>query len=115
MMSAPRYTPAGESIEPFVPYHSEDEPPVFCWEGCHGFLVGPPGKRLCVCPQPGSVSPAFAALRDVLAERYRRRWFRILMPLLDNADEYEARGVWDGLWPAAQERAARRLTERGLR
>jgi hypothetical protein len=37
---------------PFVPYHSEDEDPVFCWQGCHGYLVGPPGTRLCSCPQP---------------------------------------------------------------
>jgi hypothetical protein len=36
----------------FVPYHSEDEDPVFCWQGCHGYLVGPPGTRLCSCPQP---------------------------------------------------------------
>ena len=36
---------------PFVPYHSEDEEPELCWQ-CHGYLVGPPGTRLCRCPQP---------------------------------------------------------------
>jgi hypothetical protein len=102
----------------FVPYHSEDEPLVLCWD-CHGYLVGPPGRRLCHCQEPGAVSPAEAekfraleALRDALAETYRRRWFRVLMPLLGAEDE--ARAAWDGLWIAARPRAARRLAERGL-
>jgi hypothetical protein len=106
---------AGE-YGPFVPYHAEDEPPVLCWD-CHGYLVGPPGRRLCHCPQPGAVSPAEAerrrtleALRDALAETYRRRWFRVLMPLLDGAED-EARAAWNGLWTAARSRAARRLAE----
>jgi hypothetical protein len=104
---------------PFVPYHSEDEPPVLCWD-CHGYLVGPPGRRLCHCQEPGAVSlveaekfRALKALRDALAETYRRRWFRVLMPLLDAEDE--ARAAWDGLWIAARGRAARRLAERSLR
>lgn len=58
---------------------------------------------------------AVEALRDALAENYRRRWFRVLMPLLDGASEDEARAAWDGLWTAARSRAARRLSERGLR
>ena len=110
---------AAEEFGPFVPYHAEDEPPVLCWD-CHGYIVGPPGRRLCHCHEPGAVSPADAekrraleALRDVLAETYRRRWFRVLMPLL--VDEGEARAAWDGLWTAARLRAARRLAERGLR
>jgi hypothetical protein len=104
---------------PFVPYHAEDEPPVLCWD-CHGYLVAPPGRRLCHCQEPGAVSPAegekfraLEALRDALAEAYRRRWFRVLMPLLDVEDE--ARAAWDGLWSSARSRAARRLAERSLR
>jgi len=104
---------------PFVPYYAEDEPPVLCWE-CHGYIVGPPGRRLCHCHEPGIVSPAEAekyralkALRDALAEAYRRRWFLVLMPLLDAEDE--ARAAWESLWCAARKRAARRLAERGLR
>jgi len=84
-----------------------------CWD-CHGWLIGPPETRLCHCQKPASVSREFGVLRDAFAESYRRRWFRILMPLLDSADEDEARAVWDGLWTAARERAARRLAERGL-
>jgi hypothetical protein len=104
---------------PFVPYHAEDEPPVLCWD-CHGYLVGPPGRRLCHCQESGAVSSADAdkrraldALRDALAETYRRRWFRVLMPLLD--DKGEARVAWDALWSAARLRAARRLAEGDLR
>jgi hypothetical protein len=110
---------AAEEGDPFVPYHSEEEHPVLCWT-CHGFLVGPPGRRLCHCRELGTVSPAEAeklrsleALRDALAEAYRRRWFRVLIPLLDAEDE--ARAAWDGLWSAALSRAARRLAEGGLR
>jgi hypothetical protein len=87
-----------------------------CWT-CHGYIVGPPGRRLCLCQEEGAISPADAerrrtleALRDALAEAYRRRWFRVLMPLLD--DEDGARAAWDGLWNAARSRAARRLAER---
>jgi hypothetical protein len=101
---------------PFVPHHIEDEggPFEICWQ-CHGWIIGPPGRRLCVCPQPGSVSSAFAALRDALAQSYRQRWFKVLRPVLDDADKDEARAVWEALLPAACERAARRLAERGLR
>lgn len=56
---------------------------------------------------------ALEAQRDALAETYRRRWFRVLMPLLDEEDE--ARAAWDGLWISARSRAARRLAEGGLR
>jgi hypothetical protein len=111
---------AAEGRGPWVPYHAEDETPVLCWD-CHGFLVGPPGRRLCHCQGSGTVPPAEAekfhaleALRDAMAETYRRRWFRVLMPLLDSADEDEARAAWDGLWTAARSRAARRLAESGL-
>jgi hypothetical protein len=104
----------------FVPYHAEDGF-VLCW-GCHGYLVGPPGRRLCHCQEPGPVSPAEAeklrtlkALRDARAAGYRRRWFKALLPHMRGADKDEARAVWDGLWPAARLRAARRLAERGLR
>src|SRR5829696_7147256 len=82
----------------FIPYHSEAEPPLVCWEGCHGYLIGPPGTRLCVCPQPRAVSPAFAALRDALAATHRTRLFKLLRPMLDGATEDEARAAWDGLW-----------------
>jgi hypothetical protein len=111
---------AGEEYGPFVAYHSEDEPPVMCWE-CHGYLVGPPGRRLCHCQQPDAVSPAEAdrlrsleALRDALAATHRKRLFKVLCPMLDGATEDEARAAWDGLWCAARLRAARRLAERGL-
>jgi hypothetical protein len=101
---------------PFVPHHIEDEDGPFeiCWQ-CHGWIIGPPGRRLCVCPQPGSVSSAFAALRDALAQSYRQRWFKVLRPVLDDVDKDEARAVWEALLPAARARAARRLAERGLR
>jgi len=109
-----------EADGPFVPYHNEDEPPVLCWT-CHGFVVGPPGRRLCRCQEPGPVSSAEAhrlrgleALRDGLAEAYRIRLFKVLRPLLDGVTEDEARAAWDGLWTAARKRAARRLAERGL-
>jgi hypothetical protein len=61
------------------------------------------------------LSFALAALRDALAETYRRRWFKVLRPLLDGATEDEARAAWTSLWPAVRERAARKLAERGLR
>jgi hypothetical protein len=111
---------AAEERGPLVPYHSEDEPPVLCW-GCHGYLVGLPGRRLCHCRQPGVVSPAeedrlrsLEALRDALAATHRARLFNILRPMLEGATNDEARAAWDGLWPFAQKRAARRLAERGL-
>jgi len=113
-MTAARNIRADEVVEPLVPYHSEDGDFELCWT-CHGYLVGPPETRLCDCPRPGAVSPAFAALRDALAQSYRRRWFRVLVPSLDSADEDDARAVWDGLWSAAREHAARRLAQRGLR
>jgi hypothetical protein len=55
------------------------------------------------------------ALRDARAAGYRRRWFKVLLPDMDGADEDEARAVWNGLWPAARLRAARRLAQAGLR
>lgn len=53
-------------------------------------------------------------LRDVLAESYRRRLFRVLAPVLreigvEEGREQEARAMWDALWPTAQDMAARRL------
>jgi hypothetical protein len=108
---------------PIVPYHTEDENGDFelCWT-CHGYLVGPPGTRLCHCQEPGAVSPAEAdrlrsleALRDALAATHRMRLFKVLRPMLDGATKDEARAAWEGLWPAARERAARRLAGRGLR
>jgi len=122
--TAPILTAAGccnaEPYGPFVPYHEEDGAFVLCWD-CHGYLVGPPGSRLCRCEEPGPVSPteearflAIEALRDALAEAYRRRWFRVLMPLLEGAIEDESRAAWDGLRCAACKRAARRLAERKL-
>lgn len=121
---APVLTTAGccstEPHGPFVPYHDEDGAFVLCWD-CHGYLIGPPGRRLCRCEEPGPVSPteetrlrALEALRDALAESYRRRWFRVLMPILDGAPEDEARAAWDGLRCAACKRAARRLAKRNL-
>ena len=98
---------AAEDCGPFVPYHSEDEPPVLCWE-CHGYLVGPPGRRLCHCQEPVVVSPAEAdrlrsleALRDALAAAHRERLFKVLRPMLDGATKDEARTAWDSLWPFA--------------
>jgi hypothetical protein len=55
------------------------------------------------------------ALRDALAATYRERLFKVLRPMLDGATKDEARAAWDGLWPFAQKRAARRLAEGGLR
>ena len=103
----------------FVPYYANDGF-VLCWS-CHGYLIGPPGRRLCRCQEPGPVSPAEAeklrtleALRDARAAGYRRRWFKVLLQYADGADEDEARAMWDGLWTAARLRAARGLAERGL-
>lgn len=53
-------------------------------------------------------------IQNVLAASYRRRWWRILEPMLDGAGEDEAREVWRALWPLARERAERRMVERGL-
>lgn len=53
-------------------------------------------------------------LRDALAASYRRRWFRVITPVLDGADKNEAREVWCSLWLLARERAERRMAERGL-
>ena len=60
MMTATRNMPVGEGVAPLVPYHSEAEEPEFCWD-CHGWLVGPPGTRLCHCPQQVAVSEIEAA------------------------------------------------------
>lgn len=59
--------------------------------------------------------PVVDGLVATLAASYRRRWFRILMPVLDGATEEEAREVWDALLPLAVERAERRLIERGIK
>ena len=103
-----------------VPYHSEEGPYVFCFT-CHGYLVGPVGRRLCNCEEPAPLPPDLAekarildGICDALAESYRRRWFRLLTPLLDDADKAEARAAWDALWLVARARAARKLAERGL-
>src|SRR5215204_4250912 len=43
---------------PFVPYYTEDEDAYeVCWH-CHCYLVGPPGRKLCHCPQPEPVGGA---------------------------------------------------------
>ena len=109
-----------EEDELFVPYHEEGGQYELCWT-CHGYLVGPPGRRLCSCHEPAPLPPVLAekarvleGMRDALAETYRRRWFRLLIPLLGDADEVEARAAWDALWPVARVRAARRLSERGM-
>ena len=103
-----------------VPYHSEDGPYLFCFT-CHGYLVGPVGRRLCDCGEPAPLPPTLVekarvldGMRDALAESYRRRWFRLLIALVDDTEEAEARAAWDALWPVARERAARKLAERGL-
>jgi hypothetical protein len=107
-----------EYDELFVPYHAEEGPYEVCWT-CHGFLVGPPGRRLCACHEPDPIAPGCAgqaeareAITDVLANTLRRRWFARLKPLMH--DEEEARGLWDALYPVARRRAAWRLAERGL-
>ena len=112
--------PPTEQGEKFEPYHCEEGPFAFCWT-CHGFLVGPPGRRLCGCHEPTPLPPALVekarvldGIRDALAESFRRRWFRLLIPLIGDAAESEARAAWEALWPVARERAARRLREKGL-
>jgi hypothetical protein len=102
----------------FVPYHDENVV-VYCWD-CHGFVIGPPGRRLCHCQDPGPLSPTDAetlrsleALRDALAETLRVQLFKLLLPMLDGAAEDEARAAWDSLWGAARSLAARRLAEEG--
>jgi hypothetical protein len=109
-----------EDDELFVPYHAEEGPYEVCWT-CHGFLVGPPGRRLCACHEPAPLPPGLAekarvldGMRDALAEAYRRRWFRLLLRLIGDADRAEARAAWDALWPVARRRAARLMEERGL-
>ena len=109
-----------EDEEPFVAYHSEEGPYLFCFE-CHGYLVGPPGRRLCGCGEPAPLPPRLAekarvleGVRDALAETYRRRWFKLVLPLIGDADRAEARAAWDALWPAARRRAALLMKERGL-
>jgi hypothetical protein len=107
--------------EEIVPHHTEDDAFVVCWT-CHLWIVAPVGRPLCTCSVPGPVSPgeadklvALEALRDALASAYRRRLFKLLLPMLDGATRDEAEAAWTGLWPVARERAARRLRERGLR
>jgi hypothetical protein len=109
-----------EAEEAFAPYESGEGPYIFCW-GCHGFIIGPPGRRLCSCHNPAPLPPALAekalaldGMRDALAEAYRRRWFRLLLHVLGDAEETEARAAWEALWPVARERATRKLAERGL-
>jgi hypothetical protein len=112
---------SADQIGPIVPYHSQDETCILCWS-CHGFVIGPPGRRLCACAEPGPASraeadklQALAALRDARAVGYQRRWFKLLLPHMEGADEDEALAVFEALWRPACERAARRLAERGLR
>jgi|SRR5215211_955554 len=83
--ACPRCCGTEEDV-PLVPYHEEDGAFVLCWS-CHGFLVGPPDRRLCNCQEPGPASPAEAerlhsleALRDALAETHRMRLFKVLRP-----------------------------------
>jgi hypothetical protein len=57
------------------------------------------------------------ALRDVLAESYRRRLFRMYRPILEcigdpEEREKEARSIWEALWPIARDCAEQRLFER---
>ena len=101
-------TGVAEDDKPFVPHESEEGPYAPCWT-CHGFLIGPPGRRLCGCHEPAPLAPALAekvraleGLRDVLAEGYRHRWFGIILPLLDSPDEDEGRLLWRCLWPVAR-------------
>ncbi|MBA3426371.1 MAG: hypothetical protein H0U04_17965 [Rubrobacter sp.] len=103
-----------------MPHYSEEGPYVFCFT-CHGYLVGPVGRRLCECGAPEPLPDHLAekarmlgGMRDALAEAYRRRLFRLLIAFLGDANEAEARAAWDALWTVARERATRRLAERGL-
>src|SRR5829696_5715787 len=41
-----------EEDVPLVPYHEEDGAFVLCWR-CHGYIVGPLGRRLCQCRSRG--------------------------------------------------------------
>ena len=111
---------AADEDGPFVPYEAEEGPYVFCFQ-CHGYLVGPVGRRLCECGAPEALpdhlmekARVAGGMRDALAESYRRRWFRLLIPLLGDANEAEVRVAWVALWSVARERATRRLAERGL-
>ena len=108
--------PEGEEL--FVPYHAEEGPYEVCWT-CHGYLVGPPGRRLCGCAEPDPIAPGCAgqaeareAMIDVLADTLRGRWFARLKPVMQ--DEEEARGLWNALYRVARRRAASKLAERGL-
>jgi hypothetical protein len=116
--SIPIATLGPEDDEPFGSYHSDEGPYEVCW-ACHGFLVGPPGRRLCTCGEPDPIAPGSAGqaearedMADVLADALRRRWFCRLRSVMQ--DEEEARGLWDALHPIAERRAASRLAERGL-
>src|SRR5215211_2333829 len=108
--SIPDATLWSEDDEPFVSYHSEAGPYELCW-ACHGFLVGPPGRRLCACGEPDPIAPGGAGraearedMADVLADALRRQWFGRLRSVMQ--DEEEARGLWDELYPVARRRAA---------
>jgi DNA-binding transcriptional ArsR family regulator len=73
-MSRPSNIPTEER---FAPYHSEDEEPELCWR-CHGYLVGPPGTRLCHCPQPEAASeveaePSYETAQTNGSREARRR------------------------------------------
>lgn len=66
--------------------------------------------------QPEKVR-AWNALRDVLAESYRRRLFRVFGPILEGIGEAEgreeeARAIWDALWRVGFDCAERRLFEK---
>jgi hypothetical protein len=68
-----------------------------------------------VSPAEADRLEALEGLRDALAATHRMRLFKLLRPMLDGATEDEARAAWGGLWPFAQQRAARLLAKRGLR
>lgn len=109
-----------EDDEPFVPHHAEEGPYFFCFE-CHGYMIGPVGRRLCNCEAPALLPPRLGekarvldGVRDALAGAYRRRLFRMILPMLDGATEKDAREAWRALWPVARTRAARLMEQRGL-
>lgn len=114
------YPGYGAEAPVFEPYHSEDEEVIACWS-CHGMLVGRPGQRLCRCHEPEPLPPALAEKARVLAESrdavaavYRRRIFPLMLGLLGDADEVEARLLWGALLPVARGHVERRMGERGL-
>src|SRR5687768_16645838 len=97
--SIPDATLWAEDDEPFVSYHSEEGPYEVC-SACHGFLVGPPGRRLCECGEPDPIAPGGAGRAEaredmtaILSDALRRRWFGCLKSVMQ--DEDEARDLWD--------------------